>query len=267
MLSCLGCQHPLVVERTFGSTPARSRLPGGATPSPSVSSLEAMIVALTPHFKELKPARPGQWLASYRAPGQTFGQYVELRPARPNAVLRVIYVQPIGEFNATWRKILRHTADFLERYFCLTVKLARPIPLSVPFYAKRGWGLGVRPQVYIDYLLESVLRPMRPKDSFGLIGITPADISPGTGFLLGMASHYHRVGVVSTYRLGDPDSGKLGYRHALLRMLKITTHELGHIFHIEHCLKHCNMNQEEQDRRPGRHVPRVRGQDLLGHRL
>ncbi len=247
MLLCLGCQHTLVVERTFVSTsPQRT----GATPSSSASSLEALIVHLAPHFEELKPARPGQRLASHRAPGQTFRQFIDLRPARPDGRRRVIYLQPIGELSATWRKILTHTADYIERFYCLTVKLARPIPLSVPFYAKRGWGLGSRRQVRTDYLLDSVLRPMRPKDSFSLIGFTPADITPGTGFLLGMASFHHRVGVVSLHRFGDPDSGKLDHRRALLRMLKMATHELGHTVHIKHCTKNCNMNQEEQDRRP-----------------
>jgi len=63
------------------------------------------------------------------------------------------------------------------------------------------------------------------------------------------------VGVWSLYRFGDPKAGRQAFRLALLRMLKISTHETGHMFSLLHCMAWlcgmCGSNSlPESDRHP-----------------
>ena len=57
------------------------------------------------------------------------------------------------------------------------------------------------------------------------------------------------------YRLGDPSGGDEAYRQCLQRMVKLATHETGHMFSMRHCTHaRCNMQGsnglEESDRQP-----------------
>ena len=59
----------------------------------------------------------------------------------------------------------------------------------------------------------------------------------------------------SAARNGDPDESDAAFRLCLLRTLKTATHETGHMFSMNHCIRYeCNMcgsnHREESDRRP-----------------
>lgn len=64
-----------------------------------------------------------------------------------------------------------------------------------------------------------------------------------------------RVGVWFLYRLGQPEKSQAELHYALVRTLKTASHEIGHLFSIEHCTKYlCVMNGsnslDELDRHP-----------------
>ena len=171
---------------------------------------------------------------------------------------RVIYVQPLGTFTKTERKVIRLTADYMEAYFNLQIKVLDDLPLSlIPAKARRVHPTWNVPQILAPYVLEDVLAPRLPKDAVAYIAFTASDLWPGEGwnFVFGEASLSDRVGVWSLYRYGDPDESEDAFRLFLLRTIKVGTHETSHMFSMEHCIRYeCNMcgsnSLREADRCP-----------------
>lgn len=209
------------------------------------------------HSKLGKPQR-GDWLDQHPEPGQSYREYIEGKPVRPTSQRGVIYVQPLGEFRGTQRKIVNLTAEFMQIYFGLPVKISKDLSLEViPAKARRvhpSWG---DEQILSTYVLDEVLRPRLPKDAVAYIAFTTSDLWPGEGwnFVFGQASLVDRVGVWSIYRNGDPDAGDDAFKLCLRRTIKTATHETGHMFSMYHCtLYECNMcgsnHRAESDRHP-----------------
>ena len=225
---------------------------------PPPMELRKVIAKLTPLHKKLGRARPGDWLLYHKEPGQTFDAYLRCRPVLPRGRRRVLYVQPLGRFTDTQRKVVKLTAEFMGLHFNLPVKVRKDLPLSViPPKARRvhpQWG---DKQILTTYVLDKVLRPRLPKDAAACIALTASDLWPGEGwnFVFGQASLARRVGVWSIYRNGDPDKDPKTFRLCLLRTVKTATHEIGHMFSMLHCTAYeCNMcgsnSRAESDRRP-----------------
>jgi archaemetzincin len=232
-----------------------------------IQQLAAMIEHLRPLCEKLEKPRPGDWLAVHHEPGQTFKEYLASNPVSPLGNRRAIYLQPIGEFTPTQRRVLALTGDFMDRYFGLPVRVKDNLPLSlIPDKARRvhpSWG---DRQILTTYVLDEVLIPRRPEDAAAYLALTAVDLWPGHGwnFVFGQASLNQRVGVWSIYRNGNPDNGEAGFRLCLLRTLKTATHETGHMFGIWHCTAYrcamCGSNsREEGDRRPLECCPECMG--------
>ena len=112
-------------------------------------------------------------------------------------------------------------------------------------------------QILTTHVLYEMLKPTLPDDAAACLALTSSDLWPGEGwnFVFGQASLRERVGVWSIYRFGDPDESQAAFRLALLRTIKVATHETGHMFSMLHCTMYeCNMcgsnHREESDRRP-----------------
>jgi len=219
---------------------------------------KGVIKKLAPLHKKMGPPQPGDWLTQHKEDGQTFKEYVASKPVKPKGKRTVIYIQPLGDFTKTQRKIVTLTAEFMSRYFNVTVKVAKDIPLKeIPARARRkhpAWGME---QILSTYVLYDVLKPRLPGDAAAYIAFTATDLWPGKGwnFVFGQASLRSRVGVWSIYRNGNPDKDEKEFRLCLLRTIKTATHETGHMFSMQHCTAYeCNMcgsnNREEADRRP-----------------
>jgi archaemetzincin len=229
----------------------------GAKPADEMALPEPFPKLLPLHTRLGKPQR-GEWLAEHPELGQTYQQYLRSRPVVPDNKRRVIYVQPLGDFTPTQRKIISLTAEYMHVYFDLPVKTQEDLPLKlIPASARRkhpSWGMN---QILSTYVLDSVLAPRLPKDAMASIAFTASDLWPGEGwnFVFGQASLSDRVGVWSIYRNGDPEAGDEGFRLCLVRTLKVATHETGHMFSMQHCtLFECNMcgsnHLVESDRHP-----------------
>ena len=223
-----------------------------------VGLLTLHIDALVPLHKTMPKPRPGDWLAQHKEPGQTFLDYVRSGPVRPLGKRNTIYIQPLGEFTKTQRKIVELTAEYLSIYFNCPVKISKDLPLDkVPTEAWRIHPTWLDKQILTTWVLNDVLKPKLPEDAAASIAFTAMDLWPGDGwnFVFGQASLKERVGVWSIYRFGDPDKSQDDYRRCLLRTLKVGTHETGHMFGIWHCTAYeCNMNGSnnlgESDRQP-----------------
>lgn len=229
-----------------------------AADPPAVKSLVAAIEKLKPLHTPLGELQPGDWLAEHKEEGQTFRQYLKSKPVTPRGKRNVIYIQPLGEFTATQKKLVDETAAYLAIYFSREVKQLEPLALDViPAKARRKhprWGMD---QILTTHVLYEVLKPKLPADAAAAIALTTSDLWPGEGwnFVFGQASLSDRVGVWSLYRNGEPDESDDEYRLCLRRTLKTASHELGHMFSLQHCTAYeCNMcgsnNREESDRRP-----------------
>ncbi len=223
-----------------------------------VQALPAKFRKLTPLHQKLGKPRPGDWLTVHPEPGQTYRQYLRGRPVKPDGRRRVIYVQPLGDFDRTQRKIINLTAEFMGIYFDLPVKIRNELPLSViPEKARRTHPTWGDKQILSTYVLHEVLQPNLPQDACVLIAFTTSDLWPGEdwNFVFGQASLRQRVGVWSIYRNGDPRQDDRAFGICLRRTIKTATHETGHMFSMMHCtLYECNMcgsnHRGESDRRP-----------------
>jgi archaemetzincin len=248
----------LLLAASGGVTVLAVSLAERAAEEARAKRLRQVMEKLRPLHKKLGKPRPGDWLDRHHEPGQTFEQYLRSRPVVPDDKRNIIYVQPLGQFTPTQRKIVKLTADFLGRFFAMEVKFSKDLPLSViPPEARRThpqWGVK---QILSTYVLEEVLKPRLPKDAFAYIAFTASDLWPGPGwnFVFGQASLRERVGVWSIHRNGDADKGEGAFRLCLLRTLKTAAHEVGHMLSMQHCTKYeCGMcgsnHREESDRRP-----------------
>ena len=220
--------------------------------------LPAPFARLLPLHTKLGSPQPGDWLAEHKEPGQSYAAYLRSRPIRVDPRRRVIYVQPLGEFDAAQGKVLERTAEFLGLYFQLPVKVREGLSLDlIPAAARREHPTWHVKQILTTYVLADVLRPRLPASACAYIALTTSDLWPGEGwnFVFGQASLSERVGVWSIARNGDPHGDEAAFRLCLIRTLKTASHETGHMFSLPHCTFYkCNMcgsnHREEADRRP-----------------
>ncbi len=222
------------------------------------ANLPPQFQRLVPLHKPLGKPNPNDWLARHSEPGETYADYVKGNPVRPDDRRRVIYIQPVGDFSPTQRKIVRITADYMGIFFQLPVRVRDGLPLSrIPERARRVHPQGGVPQILTTYVRDELLKPQLPGDAVALIAFTASDLWPGEGwnFVFGEASLADRVGVWSICRFGDPETSQDSFRLTLRRTLGTATHETGHMFSMQHCIFYecsmCGSNSlQESDRYP-----------------
>jgi archaemetzincin len=201
------------------------------------------------------PPTPSDWLATHKEPDQTFEEYLNENPTLPTSQRQIIYILPLGKFDDKQQKTIQITAGWLQAFYGLPTRLLplqhMPVPLRVQNYRKPP-ASKVR-QVRTGYILDELLGAQLPADAAAMIALTNEDLYPdeSMNFVFGQASFDKRVGVWSLYRLGE----KTDPREFLIRTLKISTHETGHMFSIRHCTKYeCVMSGSnylgETDRHP-----------------
>lgn len=217
--------------------------------------LRDAIKKIEPFFQKMSEPRSYDWLASHTESGQTFDEYLDSEPTKPTKERQKIYVLPLGSFTAEQKKIIAITADYLTAFYDLPVEQipGRSLPEKIDAKdVRRNEYLKTR-QIRTGFVMDSILKPILPKDAAALIAFTNEDLFPDSSmsFVFGQASMEDRVGVWSIKRLQiQADSSTF-----MRRTLKIAAHETGHMFSIKHCTKYeCVMSGTnhlaETDRRP-----------------
>jgi archaemetzincin len=224
----------------------------------TIGQLKSAVVRLRPFQVSLDKPRPGDWLAEHTEDGQTFEQFLVRRPAPAPQELTTLYIQPIGNFGKTQQRLIATTSRCLGLFYGRPVKLLPTIGLqAIPLEARRINDMTQEPQILSTYVLNTVLKPKRPKDALAVLALSAEDLWPGRGwnYVFGQASLSERVGVWSIKRFGDPDASPAAFELCQARTLGTALHETGHMLGISHCTAwRCGMNGsnslEEGDRSP-----------------
>lgn len=205
-------------------------------------------VAYFNHIKnnDVKLAAPvyGDWLFSRNEKGQTFEQYEKSKHIVPTDDANIIYLLPIGSFNTLQKKQIKLTNEYLEIYFQLKTKTLASISNDVVPNSYRRMMDG-HEQLLAGYLLTDVLKKEKPLNRIALMGLSELDLypKPEWNYVFGLASYHDKIGVSSIYRLQDGELTAENFNLCLSRLLKISSHEIGHMFGLHHCIAaKCVMN-------------------------
>jgi archaemetzincin len=205
---------------------------------------------------DLGNPQPGDWLYGRAEPGQTFTEYKHANPVKPGKLRRIIYLQPIGKFTPIQDSVIHYTADYLSIFFGLQTKIQAPVSDDSIPSRKHSDG---QQQLFTPHILDKMLSPALPDDAVVMMAITAKDLYPGPSwnFVFGQARLKHRVGVSSIFRFSIGEMDPLTYPVCLDRLIKTSSHEIGHMFTIQHCIHGvCVMNGSnslfETDSRPNR---------------
>jgi len=194
---------------------------------------------------KLSDPQPGSWRYNHDEKFQQFEDFQKSKKIKPEPGKNIIYLQPVGTFNALQQKEIQLTKEYLNAYYQLETKILPALPNSIiDKTAKRMSGEG-HEQVLASYVLDSILIKRKPKDGVVLMGITERDLYPRPewNYVFGFASYEDGVGVTSLYRFANGNLTASNFNESLLRLMKISSHEIGHMFGISHCLNaNCVMN-------------------------
>lgn len=200
--------------------------------------------------------QPGDWLAQHPETGQTLPEYIYIRPVSPNDSQRVIYLQPIGNFNADQDSIVKATAGYLQLFFRLKTCILPPVSDSLIPSASRRTREDGSEQLHTKYILDSILQPTIPADAIVVMAVTAKDLYPkdSWNYVFGEAYTKKRTGVSSLHRYYEDG---LNNALCLKRFIKTSSHEISHMFSLLHCTNAiCSMNGtnnlKEADSKPNR---------------
>ena len=194
--------------------------------------------------EKLGDPNPNEWRYENDESRQSFAEYISKKRVRPTKVRNIIYILPIGKFNQMEQKLLENTAAYVKIFFMLDVKLLSPVSNKVVPKKSRRVNYNVE-QLQTKYILNDLLLPNIPKDAISYIAITNIDLYPDENwnFVFGQASTANRIGVSSFCRFYNKILDTTNYKLCLERILQTTTHELGHMFSLKHCvIDKCLLN-------------------------
>lgn len=203
----------------------------------------------TDGFDPIPAPTETDWLGAHREPGQTFAEFERSRPNRPDKTRRVLYLQPLGDFDET-APGLDDLKACCAAFFSLETRILPAIGLDETRARSRVRASG-RTQ-FVSGDIREFLRTRIPEDGYSLLGITMGDLytihnGQPWNFVFGEASLKDRAGVFSFAR-HDPAffGGPRTTETPLLRFrrgLQVLLHETGHMFGMQHCVHyHCVMN-------------------------
>ncbi|MCH5715849.1 archaemetzincin [Niabella hibiscisoli] len=100
-------------------------------------------------------------------------------------------------------------------------------------------------QILASTVLDILYKEEKPANTLALMAITEKDLFPSENwnYVFGLASYTKRIGVSSIYRLQNSKLDSLNFDLCLKRLINISSHEIGHMFKMKHCITaHCVMN-------------------------
>lgn len=221
-----------------------------------VAADSVFIQELKPRYVPVDSSNMTDWQIAYPSKGESVKAYIAGNPIRPYAERQFIYVGILGELRASEQQMFESTCEYLSLFWGVPVKYFGRIPTTrVPEYARRR--AGGKLQFQTTYILHQIMAKELPADAVNFILLTSVDLWPGNGwnFVFGQAAPEQRVGIWSMARHGKPDRSVAERQLVTRRTLKTASHEVGHMFSLDHCVFYeCimqgSMHQEEADKKP-----------------
>ncbi len=216
-------------------------------------------------FEPLPPPGPSDWLAGHPESGQSFQQFIQSRPNRPDARRHIIYLQPLGDFPPGKAPPEDRLREYAAAWFAMEVRVLPRLGLNDASLTSRRNPTTQNRQLLTGDIL-ALLKKKIPDDAFCLLGITMEDLypDPSWNFVFGQASLRERVGVYSFARYDPAFYGQprgQDYEKTLLRRsCKVLAHETAHMVGLQHCIYfRCVLNGSnhlaESDARPMHECP------------
>ncbi len=227
--------HDLVAQRVIEAVGSLEHLPAS----------RRRAFQYTSHFSPIPLPGPSDWLSLHPERGQGVEDYLASHPNRPESPHDHIYIQPLSELSAERGPTVGELAEYARRFFGRDVTVLPIVPfesLDVPTRMRDG-----HRQYHAGKVLDR-LREELPHDTYCLIAVTLEDLYPRDehDYVFGLARLHQRVGVFSFARYHPEFFGRdqpVDRRVLVRRGLKVMSHEIGHMFGLEHCIHlHCNMN-------------------------
>lgn len=214
----------------------------------NIEPKQELNLKLDPYFvaiknNDVKLGKPvfGDWLYSRNEKGQTFEQFIRTKHVIPTKEENIIYLQPIGKFNSLKKKQIELVRQYLQIFFQLETKVLKDVSNDIiPNNARRTGDVG-QEQFLAGYILTDVLKKEKPDKGVALMAITEKDLypKPEWNYVFGLASYRDKIAVSSMYRMQK----EADFNLSLDRLLKICSHEIGHMFGLHHCIEgNCVMN-------------------------
>lgn len=209
---------------------------------------------LKPLSQLKKAAQPNDWIKDRpEEMHQSLREYIASKPLRTNAQQQKLYIVKLGAFDAVEHQVFIAVKHYLAAYFQIETDTLPALSVKIIPEAHQRTKEGAQ-QLQTGYILNEILPQHKPKDAVALIALSAMDLYPDENwnFVFGQANLYAGVGVWSLARMGNFKDENI-YVTALLRTLKIASHETGHMLSLPHCVKYeCNLNGsnslEESDR-------------------
>ncbi len=253
---CLACSEPgavtdAMVPQTSAAPTTTPTPPAGVHHHGLVGDLDGLDAShrraflIGPHFDPMPPVQAGDWLEHHPEPGQTVAQFVASDHNAVTPDRRTIYLQPIGPLPHDRGPTIDELTEHAGRYFGLPTAILPAKRVADLDIARRRHDGVV--QLHAGDVLDE-LETQVPADAYCVIALTLQDLYPGDdyNYVFGLARLEARVGVFSFARY-HPDFFEPGATIArseiMRRAFKVMTHEIGHMFGLEHCtFFRCNMN-------------------------
>ena len=210
------------------------------------------------------------WLYNVRERGQTIDEYINYRYTKPDSIRKKIYILPItseNDIELNYDKIIRYVSIFFQ----MDTILMKEIDIKSISEKYREQDFFKHKQYLTGDIMKNLLKII-PNDAFCMLGVTNVDLYPDDNysFVFGVASYHQRVGISSILRFSesfyknlskdDMDEYNKIYNKEynsdfiqeqnmdtmLNRTTKIITHEILHMFSMEHCIYYnclmCGIN-------------------------
>ncbi|MCM5530305.1 archaemetzincin [Parasegetibacter sp. NRK P23] len=195
--------------------------------------------------KYLGEPQKGEWLYSHKEREQYLSDYKALNPKSKFVGRDLIYIVPIGAFDSVQKEVIAISGKYLSIFFQREVKVLDNFSDSlVPVSAIRKTRDDIS-QIYAPYILHNILKIRITNDAIALTAVTSKDLYPDKrwNYVFGLASYQDKVSVTSMYRFHNRNGDSSELRKFVSRMIKVTSHEIGHILNLRHCiLAKCLMN-------------------------
>ncbi|PWV47688.1 archaemetzincin [Chitinophaga sp. S165] len=227
-----------------------------ANEDPEIAHDSSYFNAIEDNDIALTAPEAGDWRYSHNEKRQDLKAYIKARPVRPGADHSTIYLMPVGDFTSLQQTALKQVREYVEIFFQMKTVLLPAISDSVVTAVASREHDG-HTQLRAPYLLDSLLKDKCPQGGIAFMAISAKDLYPkdSWNYVFGLASYTKRVGVSSIYRLQDGYLDTANYKTCLTRLANISSHEIGHMFSLHHCVyASCVMNGSnglsETDRSP-----------------